>query len=240
MKVEKQSKREAANQHNTEKCEKPHPKPQKWKLNVQGVIVTSDQPTILASDALLAAGFNPNNGWILILKVIGHPKQNIELNDEIDLRHPGIEKLRLTPKEIVNGEVATNSQMDFALLEKDRLHLTKLGVRWETIIDVGRRWLIIRDYTLVDGYNYERVDIASEIPTTYPDAAIDMFYVFPTLTLTNGETIVQTQGTVNICGKPYQRWSRHLRGMTLWDPLTDSVISHLAVIEESLLREVGE
>lgn len=231
---------ECGNNHSESKRKKSHPKPNKWKLNVQGVMVTSDQPTILASDALLAAGFNPNNGWILILKVKGEPKQNIELNDEIDLRHPGIEKLRLTPKEIVNGEVATSSQMDFALLEKDKHHLDKLGILWETIIDEGRRWLIIRDYALVDGYNYERVDIASEIPTNYPDAAIDMFYVFPALTLSNGGNIIKTESTVNICGKSYQRWSRHLRGKTIWDPLTDSVITHLAVIDESLLREVGE
>ena len=249
MKDETQSNKEADNQHNAEECgknhsesvhEKSHPKSRKWKLNVQGVIVTSDEPTILASDALLAAGFNPNSGWILILKVKGEHKKNIELDDEIDLRHHGIEKLRLTPKEIVNGDVAPSSQMDFALLEKDKLHLNKLGVCWVTIIDEGRRWLIIRDYALADGYNYKQLDIACEIPSTYPDAAIDMFYVFPALTLSNGRTITQTDSAINICDKSYQRWSRHLSGKTLWDPLTDSVITHLAVIDESLLREVGE
>ncbi len=219
--------------------EKLYSKPKSWKLNVQGVTVTSDNPTILASDALQSAGFNPDKGWILILKVKGEPKQSINLNDQIDLRKPGIEKLRLTPAEINNGEAAA-SLMNFALLEKDRNYLDAQELKWETIMDHGRRWLIIRDYCLYKGYNHKRVDMASEIPTTYPDAAIDMFYVCPSLTLENGGLIPQTESTVNICGETYQRWSRHLNGATRWNPSTDSVITHLAVIEECLLREVGE
>ncbi|EAM5217766.1 hypothetical protein FD430_24505 [Salmonella enterica] len=39
-------------------------------------------------------------------------------------------------------------------------------------------------------------------------------------------------------GNSYQRWRRHLNGTTRWNPLTDSVTTHLAVVEESLLREV--
>jgi len=219
--------------------EKLYSKPKSWKLNVQGVLVTSDEPSILASDALRSAGFNPDKGWILILKVKGEPKKNIALDDQIDLRKPGIEKLRLTPAEINNGETVA-SLAGFALLEKDRNYLDAQEVKWETIMDGGRRWLIVRDYKLPNGYNHKRADVASEIPTTYPDAAIDMFYVFPSLALVSGGRIPQTESTVNICGETYQRWSRHLNGATRWNPSTDSIITHLAVIEESLLREVGE
>lgn len=220
--------------------EKLYTKSKSWQLNVQGVLVTSDRPTILASDALKSAGFNPDKGWILILKVKGEPKQSIGLGDCIDLRKPGIEKLRLTPAEINNGEVVVSSSIAFALLDKDRVYLNTLGFEWETVLDGGRRWLIIRNYALPGGYNHEHMDIAIEIPTTYPDAAMDMFYVHPALILANGGKIEQTQSTASIQGTIYQRWSRHLNGVTRWNPLTDSVITHLAVIEESLLREVGE
>lgn len=212
--------------------------PKSWQLNVQGVMVDSAEPTILASDALKAAGFNPNDGWILVLKVKGEPKQSISLNDVIDLSKPGIEKLRLTPAEINNGEAAAG--MEFALLEKDVAYLNHLRFEWETRLVGARRWLIIHDYALPNGYNQQQVDIAIEIPTTYPDAMLDMFYVHPVLALTNGQDISQTQVRENILGNVYQRWSRHLNGITRWNPLTDSVITHLAVVEESLLREVAQ
>ena len=65
-----------------------------------------------------------------------------------------------------------------------------------------------------------------------------MFYVYPALTLSNGQIIRQTECQETILGNAYQRWSRHLNGATRWNPQTDSVTTHLAVVEESLLREV--
>lgn len=220
--------------------EKLYTQPKCWKLNVQGVMVNSEQPTIIARDALKAAGFNPDKGWILVLKIKGEPKQSIEMNDVIDLRKPGIEKLRLTPAEINNGEAATASELEFALLEQDVAYLNHQGFNWETRIVGGRRWLLIHDYVLPSGYDHELVDLAIDIPTAYPDAQLDMFFVHPALTLANGGVIGQTESRQNILEKDYQRWSRHLNGVTRWNPLTDSVITHLAVVEESLLREVGQ
>ncbi len=219
--------------------EKLYTKPKSWQLNVQGVIVESKQATILASDALKSAGFNPSNGWILILKIKGEPKQSIGINDVIDLSNPGIEKLRLTPSEINNGETASSS-LNFALLEQDEAYLNRLGLSWETLYVGTRRWLIIHNYSLPSGYSHKQVDLAVEIPTSYPDAQLDMFFVHPPVTLINGGIISQTSVRQNILGNTYQRWSRHLNGTTRWNPLTDSVITHLAVIEESLLREVDQ
>lgn len=219
--------------------EKLYTKPKTWKLNVQGVVVDSEQPTIVASDALRVAGFNPNSGWILVLKVKGESKQVIGINDVIDLRKPGIEKLRLTPAEINNGEVAVASTQQFALLTQDEAYLNKQGFKWETRLVETRRWLIIHGYVLPSGYNHRQADIAIEIPSSYPDAELDMFFVHPALSLSDGKGIGQTESRESIVGKVYQRWSRHLNGATRWNPLTDSVITHLAVVEESLLREVG-
>tara|TARA_R110002110_G_scaffold12718_3_gene60905 strand:+ start:75778 stop:76944 length:1167 start_codon:yes stop_codon:yes gene_type:complete len=211
-----------------------------WKLNVQGVTVNVEQPTIVASDALKAAGFNPDKGWILVLKVKGERKQVIEMTYVIDLRKPGIEKLRLTPAEINNGEAAAAPTFEFTLLDQDVEYLNHLGLDWETRLDGARRWLIIHNHLLPIGYNCEQVDLAIEIPSAYPDAALDMFFVHPALTSANGGNIAQTEIRENILGNVYQRWSRHLNGVTRWNPLTDSVITHLAVVEESLLRELGK
>ena len=220
--------------------EKLYTQPRSWQLNVQGVMVNWAQPTILASDALKAAGFNPDKGWILVLKIRGEPKQSVGLNDVIDLRKPGIEKLRLTPSEIVNGEAATAASLEFALLDQDMTYLNHLNLNWETRHAEARRWLIIHDYALPSGYNHQLVNLAIEIPTAYPEAQLDMFFVYPALTLKDGRGISQTENRKDILGNTYQRWSRHLHGKTRWNPLTDSVITHLAVVEESFLREVGQ
>ena len=42
-----------------------------WKLNVQGVIIESLHPKIVVRDAIKLAGFDPDVGWIIILKVAG-------------------------------------------------------------------------------------------------------------------------------------------------------------------------
>src|SRR5260370_18701222 len=65
-----------------------------WKLNVQGVIIESRLPTIIVRDALKKAGFDPDAGWIIVLKVAGEPRKNVDLSAIIDLQHPWIEKLR--------------------------------------------------------------------------------------------------------------------------------------------------
>ena len=77
-----------------------------WKLNVQGVIIESPQPEIVVRQAIKQAGFNPDTPWIIVLKIAGEPKKEVDLSFVIDLRHKGIEKLRLTPRQINNGEMA--------------------------------------------------------------------------------------------------------------------------------------
>jgi hypothetical protein len=205
-----------------------------WKLDVQGVKIESRQPTIVARDAIKRAGFDPEAGWIIVLKVAGEPKREIDLATLIDLRHPGLEKLRLTPRQINNGEAQPPRRTDFALLPVDQAHLNRLGLDWETRIDHGRRWVIIHGYPLPLGYAQQTVDIAIEIPTTYPAAQLDMFYCHPHLVLASGAVIPQTQVNETIFGVSFQRWSRHRQ----WDSTRDTLATHLALVEESLRREV--
>jgi hypothetical protein len=207
-----------------------------WKLNVQGVIIESPQPEIVVRHAVKQAGFNPDTPWIIILKVAGEPKREVDLSFVIDLRHKGIEKLRLTPRQINNGEMASERRVDFVLLPQDGDHLDHLVLRWETLVDAGRRWLIIRNYPLPPGYRSPVADIAIEVPVSYPGAQLDMFYCHPPLALQSGATIPQTQHVEVITGLQFQRWSRHRQ----WDPARDVLATHLALVDESLRREVGQ
>jgi Prokaryotic E2 family E len=207
-----------------------------WKLNVQGVIIELPQPEIVVRQAIKQAGFNPDTPWIIILKVAGELKREVDLSFVIDLRHKGIEKLRLTPRQINNGEMATGQRVEFALLPQDVEHLNHLDLPWETLIDGGRRWFILGNYPLPPGYRSRAADIAIEVPISYPGAQLDMFYCHPPLALNSGAVIPQTQCLETITGLPFQRWSRHRQ----WDATRDTLSTHLALVDESLQREVGQ
>ena len=208
-----------------------------WKLNVQGVVIESDVPEIRVSDAIIRAGFSVETKWIIILKTASQKKQ-VELDYVIDLRELGIEKLRLTPREINNGEVSADLRRDFALLPADCAWLDDRGFNWTTKLENGRRWLILRSVVLPVGYNLSVAAIAMEVPTAYPMAEIDMFYCFPPLVRVDGLPIPQTQAHETIDGNVYQRWSRHRGPIAPWIPGKDSVATHFLLIEESLNREV--
>lgn len=213
---------------------------QSWKLQVQGVVLTLTTPMISVKSALEQAGFDPNVGWILILKPKGKAKLQVALDYEIDLRPPGIEKLRLMPAEINNGEAEGVPRWSFHLLDKDETYLNERGLHWETLQEGGRRWLILRHFMLPAGYNHSVVDIAIDVPVHYPQAEIDMFHCLPHLSLKAGGVIDETTGRTQIEGQTFQQWSRHLNGQTRWNPATDSVMTHLTVIDAALAKEVGE
>jgi len=212
-------------------------KSKEWKLNVQGVVIESDVPTISVHDAIAKAGFSVETKWIMILKTATERKQ-VDLEYVVDLREPGVEKLRLTPREINNGEVAAAIRRDFALLPADHEWLNERGWDWVTTVECGRRWLILRDMPLPTGYNVSVVTIAMEVPTAYPMAEIDMFYCFPHLARIDGQMIPQTQVNEIIGGRTFQRWSRHRGPIAPWVPGKDSVVTHLLLVDESLNREV--
>lgn len=218
--------------------EKKHAK--QWKLNVQGVILTLDAPTIIAREAISKAGFNPDQGWHIFLKVVGQPKQLIELTAIIDLKTPGLEKVRLTPKEVNNGEAETKIRREFELLAGDCDYLDKHFVRWEAVIEEKRRWLLIYGYAVPAGYNEHTVTLALEIPDIYPRAQIDMFHFFPPLTLATGHPIPSTQIRTVILNDEFHGWSRHRGPASLWNPDTDNVVTHLALVEGAILKEVSQ
>jgi hypothetical protein len=214
---------------------KPH-----WALNVQGVVRDYAAPMVLVRDALVNAGFDPNANWIITFKVKGQPKRQITVSDRVDLRTPGIEKIRLMPHDVGNGEGVTPPVRRFALLPVDIAHLEHLGLVWETVLEGDQRWLLIHNYPLPAGYAPAKVVLGLAIPKTYPAAQIDMFYVFPEALLVTGRAIPSTQVRATIQGRQYIGWSRHRQGISVWNPLTDSVVTHLALVEGALAKEIGE
>lgn len=212
----------------------PEPQKEVWKFNVQGVVIESNKPEITVRHAIKEAGFDPDTPWIIVLKVAGQPKREVDLSFLIDLRQEGIEKLRLTPRHINNGEVNHPQRVDFSMLPGDEAHLNRLGLNWETRIHGGRRWLMIRNFPVPTGYTVNVIDLAVEVPAAYPTAQLDMFYCFPPLALASGQVIPQTQNQETIEGRAFQRWSRHRN----WQAGKDTLVTHIVLIDESLSREV--
>ncbi|WP_061959685.1 multiubiquitin domain-containing protein [Cupriavidus pauculus] len=211
-----------------------------WNLNVQGVRLELHMPTVLVRDALVQAGFNPDQGWHIFLKVVGQPKRPVDLTSVIDLREPGIEKLRLTPKDVNNGEGSRIVRKEFALLEADEDFLDQHFAHWETLVQGGRRWLLIYAYPTPPGYSVRRITLALEVPPNYPGAQIDMFYVLPHLSLISGAPLPNTEAREVIEGSEYQRWSRHRGAGSEWKANSDNVITHLALVESALVKETQQ
>jgi len=211
-----------------------------WKLNVQGVVLELFAPTIVVREALVEAGFNPDQGWHIFLKIVGQQKQQVELSTVIDLRTPGIEKLRLTPKDVNNGEAPVVPCRTFSLLDVDEAHLNRLGLKWETLVEAERRWLLLHDYPLPVGYTVSHSKVALEIPPTYPGAQIYGFYVHPPLALSSGRVIASTQLRGTLLGVEFHGWSRNRGPAAPWDANTDNVMTQLALVDAALAKEVGE
>jgi hypothetical protein len=207
-----------------------------WKLDVQGVVVESPGSNISVRHALELANINPDLPWTFVLKVQGKPKEQVSLTTIIDLTTPGIERLRVMPKVINNGEAPCPRRM-FSLLDRDTKFLDEAGYRWETVIDGERRWLLVHDYRLPLGYLQSTICLAIEVPSLYPTAELDMFYCSPAVFLEDGRAIAQTEVQQSIVDTQFQRWSRHREG-SVWSSSDDSIITHLGLVEESLVREV--
>lgn len=211
-----------------------------WLLNVQGVKLKVETPTINVSDAMTRAGFDIGQSWHIFLKVVDQAKRAVALTDEIDLRTPGIEKIRLTPKEVNNGEAPPAPRHDFEVLDGDELYLDAMDCKWEAVDDAGRRWLLIHRYPVPPGFTVDHTLLALEIPPTYPGAQIDMFYTHPPLALRSGNAIDCTHIPASIFGVAYNGWSRHRGPGSEWDTTRDNIVTHLALVESALAKEVGE
>ena len=120
----------------------------------------------------------------------------------------------------------------FALPEEDVENLNSSGLRWETVRCTDRAqqvdWVIILDVPVPAGLEARdaphqplpTVDMAIRV-TGYPDAALDMVYVYPPLARASRNPIGGlTELTID--ARAFQQWSRHYR----YDVNTNCLFSH--------------
>ena len=125
---------------------------------------------------------------------------------------------------------------DFDLPPQDERFLEQYGCPWETVAD-GSQWVLIHEFSTHEGYDHARVTAAIRMETGYPDAELHMVYVFPALVRKDGRPIGKTRARQTICGKTYQRWSRHRTAQNPWRPGFDGLETHVYLIEDWFARE---
>ncbi|ACV25476.1 multiubiquitin domain-containing protein [Kangiella koreensis] len=204
-----------------------------WRFRVDKNNFTVDSPSITGREILIMAGKTPVEQYLLILSGHGQPKE-ISLDEKIDLSQPGIERFRTLERECREG---FQGRKDFQLPSEDTEFLEASGLQWETTTEGRVMRVVIYNYPVPDGYNVSEVDMYLRIDTSYPDTQIDMFYVYPALSLVSGHTI-KALATESFDGRIWQRWSRHRANQNVWRPGVDCIETHLALVNQCLTREV--
>ena len=120
------------------------------------------------------------------------------------------------------------------LPEDDETYLAGKEYDWEMLPEGSDGCLVIKNFP-VSGelFDHTATDLMIRIPSSYPNAALDMFYVDPPLKLkaTNAYPRAAEQFEDH-AGRRWQRFSRHFEGK--WKVGTDCVASFLSLIRSEL------
>ena len=199
------------------------------KINGDKFEVTGEHITGL--EILKLVNKEPENHRVKMFSKAG--KRLIGLNEIVDLTTCGVERFVVEPLDCTEGFICSEQIRN--LPPEDLTFLDKF--KKVSLVNSGNvDWLIIHSCELPNGFNVDSADISFMIPNQYPAAALDMFYFYPELKRADGQPIGATSYQI-LEGKTYQRWSRHRTGENKWDPETDSIVSHFALMINCLKAE---
>jgi len=219
------------------------PRAKKYEFRIDREHFTVDHRKIGGEELFKLAQKSPEK-WRMHQKLHGGQMKEIKVGDTVDLGEPGIERFVTMELTQGDGEQATANEplsassetpsprRDFRLPEDDEDYLNTLGLRWETVVERGVRWVILHDHPLPAGYTAKTVTIAIRIEGGYPPGKLDMAYFLPPLARADGVAIRKTE-MHNIDGGTYQRWSRHYP----WREVIDTFATHHLHIKDWLEAE---
>lgn len=209
-----------------------------FRIRIDKTHYDVDVPSMTGEQILRLAGKDPPSNFRLVQRVRGSQPLPVQLTDVVTFTAPGIERFNTLPLDQTEGEASEQPpRRDFEVGEEDRDYLDSLGLRWDAIREGNTQWILIRRLPVPDGYTIDVTDAGVQLPPGYPDAQIDMAYFHPALVRKDGGTINATQVTVNLEGKPYQRWSRHRTAENPWRRGVDGVVTHVELVKHWLQRE---
>lgn len=121
------------------------------------------------------------------------------------------------------------------LLEDDENYLKEKDYQYEVHPQTnGSMWLVIKDFPLPPKFTSSSADLLVIIPASYPNAEMDMFWLYPDAKLagTNRYPINADQHQ-DFLGKKWQLFSRHYITQK-WRTGVDSLVTHLRYVENCL------
>jgi len=129
------------------------------------------------------------------------------------------------------------------LREVDKQHLVEAGLRFSTYPHGEGEILVIESCELPAGYDPATVDLLIEVPSTYPDGKLDMWWVFPHVVFARTQQEpVNTQVRQEFAAyapeptRQWQRFSRHPE----WRAGVDDLRSFLRSLRSTMENEAQQ
>jgi Prokaryotic E2 family E len=125
------------------------------------------------------------------------------------------------------------------LRQVDREYLDMRGLPF-TVYAGSPELLVLEGYALPPGYRPETADILIEVPDQYPDAKLDMWWVYPPVVFdaTGAEPDATNvrQAYPAFAPEPNRQWQRFSRHPA-WRPGRDDLRTFLGVIRSVMTEE---
>lgn len=228
---------------------KPVPPARIYKIKVDKGYHDWPKPFIMVPE-LIHLEYPVNPKPVEVYKFLNTSPKPIKLkaDEVVDLTERCLVRFTIQPKEQEDGlspepaqeapiEDEVKIRKDFTLPEEDEEFLDSLGLLWEAVGNQPGMWVIIHDYPIPAGYNVQKAEVALSIIGTYPAVQIDMAYFFPPLVKDSG-TVIPNVFEQSLDSKKYQGWSRH-RKAGEWRPGVDCVATHLCLVDNWLVKDLG-
>jgi hypothetical protein len=74
-----------------------------YRIRVNGEPIVVEKPIVTGREILTLAGLLPAENYTLRIKMSGEKPRRVELDEQIDLRHPGVEKFKALPRDQSEG-----------------------------------------------------------------------------------------------------------------------------------------
>lgn len=74
-----------------------------YRIRINGEAYVVYDPIITGREVLTLAGLRPPENYTLRLKQAGEKPRKIELDEKVNLRHPGVEKFKALPRDQTEG-----------------------------------------------------------------------------------------------------------------------------------------
>ncbi|MBX9609191.1 MAG: hypothetical protein K2Y51_23470 [Gammaproteobacteria bacterium] len=163
----------------------------------------------------------------------------IPLSDVLFLQRPGDDEVIANGATISvkNGDhFHSQPPADYGLGPDMELLKAGLAPDRVTVIQEAGGWqfLVIKDYQLPGGFEPSSVKLLLKLPPGFPDAAPDMFWVYPAVRTPTG-SLPRATSDENLLGEIWQRFSWHLAAGS-WKPGSSNLRDFLRCVASRFLR----